>query len=159
MPTPLPTLAELGGCVFGRGINKNGYAQIYYDGKQRAHHRVVWQLLNGPIPKGMHIDHICHNVAIANQMCLGEQYCIHRSCINPDHLRLLTPQENQLEGLRGLRNRKFCGNGHELAVVGIQRRKRGGGKMGDRCKQCFKESQDRANKKMQLKLAELRKYA
>lgn len=137
MPTKLPTLAELGGCIFGRGISKNGYSQIYHKGKQVPHHRLIWEQMHGPIPKGMHIDHICHNVAVAHDMCGGQRNCVHRSCINPAHLRMLTPTENQLEGLRGLRNRVKCGNGHVLAEVGIVVRKRSDGKTGDRCKECY----------------------
>lgn len=137
MPTNLPSLKELGPCVFGSGINKNGYAQIYNKGKQVAHHRLIWEQLNGPIPEGMHIDHICHNVAVAHEMCAGQRNCIHRCCINPTHLRMLTPSENQLEGLRGLRNRVKCAKGHVLAEVGIVVRKRSDGKMGDRCKECY----------------------
>ena len=41
-------------------------------------HRVSWQLKNGKIPEGMTLDHICH---------------VH-NCVNPEHLRLATPQEN-----------------------------------------------------------------
>lgn len=136
MPT-LPSLAELGGCIFGKQITKNGYSQIFHKGKQQAHHRVIFENLFGPIPKGMHIDHICHNVAVANGMCLGERNCIHRSCINPNHLRMLTPRENQLEGLRGLKNRVKCTNGHDLTIDGaIEVRNRPNGKTGQVCREC-----------------------
>lgn len=47
-------------------------------------HRAAWELLVGPIPAGMHVDHICFN----------------RGCVNPDHLRLATPKQN-LENHRG----------------------------------------------------------
>lgn len=141
MPTPtgpLPTLEELGGCEFMRPDNKNGYAHIFYKGKQRKAHRVVWEKAYGEIPKGMHIDHICHNVAIANEMCLGEFKCIHRSCVNINHLRILTPRDNQLEGLRGLKNRAKCSNGHDLTIEGsVIVRNRPEGKTGQLCKECY----------------------
>ena len=41
-------------------------------------HRVAWTALHGPIPAGMVIDHKCFT----------------RACINPDHLRLFTHEEN-----------------------------------------------------------------
>jgi len=135
MPTPLPTFAELGGCIFTRPTNKHGYGAVYYKGKQRKAHRVAWEKVNGPIPEGMHLDHICHNVAIAHGMCLGEAGCIHRSCVSPNHLQVVTPRENQLNGLRGLTNRTHCKNGHSLTPDNIITRDRNG-KPGQLCREC-----------------------
>lgn len=137
MPTPLPTLAELGGCIFTKPQNVHGYNQTMHKGVLKKTHRLVWEQHYGEIPKGMHIDHICHNVAVANEMCLGNAGCIHRSCININHLRVVTPSENQLAGLRGLRNRKKCGNGHDLTLEGaIETRNRPEGKTGQVCREC-----------------------
>lgn len=150
MPTPLPTLKELGGCIFGRPTNRHGYASVYYKGKQRKAHRVAWEKANGPIPEGYHIDHICHNVAIAYEMCLGELRCIHRSCINPNHLQAVTPRENQLNGLRGLTNRVKCNNGHDLTPDNIITRDRNG-KPGQLCKQCHAINSKRAHQRFLAK--------
>jgi hypothetical protein len=136
MPTNLPTLTELGPCTFAKPSNKHGYAQVYYNGRQRKAHRVAYEIANGPIAEGMQIDHICHNVAVANEMCLGNEGCIHRSCVNPAHLEAVTLTENQLRGLRGLRNRVKCTNGHDLSQVGISTRTRNNGKTGELCSEC-----------------------
>lgn len=42
-------------------------------------HRYAWEEVNGPIPEGLLVDHVCHE----------------RRCINPAHLRLVTPRQNQ----------------------------------------------------------------
>ena len=41
-------------------------------------HRLSWVMKNGEIPEGMLVDHKCHNTL----------------CVNPAHLRLVTPKQN-----------------------------------------------------------------
>jgi hypothetical protein len=55
-----------------------GYARLVLDGVRREGHRVSYEMANGPIPAGFHIDHMCHV----------------RSCVNPEHLRAVTPKQN-----------------------------------------------------------------
>jgi len=54
------------------------YGQIGVGAVPLLAHRVSYELHVGPIPDGMHIDHICRNT----------------HCVNPDHLRLATPAQN-----------------------------------------------------------------
>ena len=80
-----------------------GYGQLYYDGRYYLAHRLMWERANGPIPKGLVVDHICRN----------------RACCNPAHLRIVTRQVNVTENVVGarwqkLKARTHCKHGHEF---------------------------------------------
>ena len=69
------------GCIeWLRAKDADGYGRVHHRGQMRLVYRVAWELENGPIPKGMVIDHLCHNPA----------------CFNVEHLRLATVSENGL---------------------------------------------------------------
>ena len=62
--------------------NEKGYGMISYDGKTSSKaHRVMWEREYGKIPDGLHVLHICDNP----------------SCVNPNHLRLGTHQDNMID--------------------------------------------------------------
>ncbi len=65
----------------------DGYCRIHFHGIDTRVHRVVYMLLNGDIPEGMVVRHICD----------------HPDCINPEHLILGTQADNA-------KDRKMHGN-------------------------------------------------
>lgn len=72
---PCPTT----GCWLWMGSGTTGgYGRAHINGRASGSHRIFWSMVNGTIPKGMHMDHICRTPA----------------CVNPDHLRPVTPGEN-----------------------------------------------------------------
>jgi hypothetical protein len=84
-----------GGCWVWRGmVNKDGYGRIRAYGKRVFTHRVAYELLVGPIPEGLTIDHICG----------------HHRCLCPDHLEPTTGVENVLRG--GNSAKTHCIHGH-----------------------------------------------
>lgn len=93
-------------------------------GDNRAH-RVSYQLFKGPIPSGMEIDHLCHT---NDPSCRADEKCLHRRCINPDHLEAVTRATNQRRG-RGFAGLKFqqtsCVHGHPFDEVNTWISKRG----------------------------------
>lgn len=72
-----------------------GYGQISMPGRSPAEaHRVVYELLVGPVPKGLELDHLCRN----------------HSCVNPAHLEAVTHQVNMSR--MQVRVRTHCPQGH-----------------------------------------------
>ncbi len=61
---------------------KTGYGRLLVDGGMVGAHRIAYQLLVGPIPEGLDLDHLCRN----------------KACVNPDHLEPVTQQENIRRG-------------------------------------------------------------
>jgi hypothetical protein len=73
-----------------------GYHQVRFNGKRWRAHRWAWELINGPIPDGLVIDHLCSN----------------RACVAIDHLRMVTQRENIMAGKHNIDNRTHCNQGH-----------------------------------------------
>jgi hypothetical protein len=100
-----------GGCILRTvGIDRDGYSLIRETaGKTRRAHRVAYELAVGPIPAGLHLDHLCHT---ADASCPGGVACLHRRCVNPYHLEPVTSAENTLRG--GNARKTHCANRHEF---------------------------------------------
>ena len=82
-------------------IDANGYGQFSLDGMNVRAHRVAYELEVGPIPDGLHLDHLCRV----------------RNCVRPAHLEPVTQQENIARGFgaSAINSRKNkCNNGHPL---------------------------------------------
>jgi hypothetical protein len=72
-------------CWIWRGGRKpKGYGNFWVDSQHSvAAHRFAYELLVGPIPPGLHLDHLCRVPW----------------CVNPEHLEPVTVRENLLRGL------------------------------------------------------------
>lgn len=96
VPCPVPDLP--GPCwQWARGHNGKGYGQFSYKGKQWLTHRLSYELLDGPIPAGLQLDHLCRNPG----------------CLNPQHLEPVTNLENALRGVRATKT--HCIRNHPLS--------------------------------------------
>lgn len=97
--------------LWEKSVRSTGYGNSFVDGKNKAPHIVAWEIFYGPVPKGMHLDHTCHNEAAAKGEC-DSKNCIHRRCYNPNHLRVVTPSENTKAGLHSVDVKASCPKGH-----------------------------------------------
>lgn len=97
------TIDPATGCWLWHGaIGGTGYAHARIDGRTQPVHRVIYELLVGPIPSGLQIDHLCRV----------------RHCVNPDHLEPVTHAENWRRGEGGAPQQQaamtHCMYGHPL---------------------------------------------
>lgn len=103
---PIPEYRpDLGPCWIWQGSTVgDGYGNIGTGGKfgPRARaHRVSYELIKGPIPDGLTLDHLCRV----------------RACCNPDHLEPVTLEENKRRGfsppaINARRDHTKCIHGH-----------------------------------------------
>lgn len=104
--------------------NGYGYGQIKRTPKNCLAHRVVYELLVGPIPDGLTLDHLCRN----------------RRCVRPAHLEPVSPVENVLRGDgRSARNTRVseCPQGHPFDDANTYRYKDGRSRG---CKECRRDA-------------------
>lgn len=65
-------------------VRSDGYANFMgHNGAPGYAHRFSYELARGPVPPGLHLDHLCRV----------------RHCVNPDHLEAVTPRVNTLRGV------------------------------------------------------------
>jgi hypothetical protein len=88
-------------------------------------HRFSYERHRGKIPDGMQIDHLCRM----------------RCCVNPDHLEIVTYDENTRRGFR--KTKTHCIHGHSLADAYIFRGWR-------HCRECRRQEKRSAYRKRKI---------
>lgn len=80
----------------------DGYGQFWLKPRKVRAHRFAYELLVGPIPEGMVLDHLCRR----------------RDCVNPEHLEPVTNRQNLMRGI-GISSRNAraikCIHGHPFS--------------------------------------------
>lgn len=105
----LNRLVSADNCWLITANESTGYHRVKHDGNRMMTHRAVYELLAGPIPEGLQLDHLCRN----------------RNCINPDHLEPVTIAQNLLRSNLTIasqnKSKTHCKNGHEFTEQNIYR--------------------------------------
>jgi hypothetical protein len=83
------------GCWWWLKALSGGYGQGWDGEQSTGAHRLMYKRLRGPIPQGMTLDHLCHTRDLS---CPGGESCLHRRCVNPDHLEVVPLATNLLRG-------------------------------------------------------------
>jgi hypothetical protein len=95
-------------------IASNDYGIISIRGTRFYAHRWSYEYHVGPIPEGMHVDHLC----------------MVKACVNPAHLEAVTPAENTRRASKvlGPWATGLCQRGHDITnPSNVYRRPDGGG--------------------------------
>lgn len=83
-------------------IDRAGYGRVRNRLGTCLAHRIAYELLIGPIPAGLVLDHLCKNT----------------TCVNPDHLEPVTDAENRRRGdWIAANTTTHCQRGHALDAV------------------------------------------
>jgi hypothetical protein len=109
---------ESGCWLWIASIRKDGYARFQVDGEARLGHRFAYEFVNGPVPPGLELDHLCRV----------------RRCVNPAHLEPVTRRVNVLRGESpaAVHARKTaCPNGHPYDMTNTNGARK--------CRQCIRE--------------------
>lgn len=72
------------------------YGSVFVDGRPVGAHRFSYEAFVGPIPDGLHLDHLCRT----------------RSCVNPQHLEPVTLAENNRRAPSANGAKTHCRNNH-----------------------------------------------
>lgn len=83
--------STLGCHLWTAALGDDGYGVFSWNGKLQRAHRAVLMLKGIDIPEGMVVDHLCGV----------------RHCCNPDHLEVITQQENVIRGKEAAKRGRY----------------------------------------------------
>lgn len=111
---------EASGCWIWTGaVSSSGYGSVGVHGKNICCHRFSYEMRHGKIPQKLQIDHLCRV----------------KLCVNPEHLEVVTKEENNRRGFSpsAINIRKsFCPKGHPYYGSNLRLKKCGGRE----CREC-----------------------
>jgi len=127
-------------------LGPGGYGRVWLRNAEWQVHKMIYELLVGPIPAGCILHHRCKN----------------RRCCNPAHLKVVTQAEHlEIDPVHHVRRPRpepsvpRCRKGHELTDANVLLR-RDHGKLVRSCRACAEAALRRKNERRRLRRAALR---
>lgn len=93
-------------------VSPAGYGYLTHQGQSLRAHRFAYELVNGPVPDGLVLDHLCRV----------------RRCVNPAHLEAVTQRVNLMRSPATRAARRLlstCARGHEFDAANTYTRRNG----------------------------------
>ncbi len=113
-------------------LDKQGYGRFFPTRKKNVRaHRFAYEMLVGPVPEGLQLDHLCRV----------------RHCVNPDHLEPVTSRENTMRGTNQVvakARQTHCINGHPFDANNTYKHSDGR----RQCRACRNRSRDERRRKV-----------
>ena len=138
------------GCWFWTGATARGYGVVRRFGVVRGAHRVAFLLENGYLPPRPSYHHKRHLKAL-----VLDHLCRNRACCNPDHLQVVTMEENKRRGYAHKKSRPpktHCKRGHPLSGDNLYINPANGGRV---CRACRVIRQRRYSEMRRAKRADV----
>src|SRR3990167_2215457 len=114
------------GCWLWTGhISHYRYGMVGYQKKRHSAHRLLYELLVGPVPAGLDLDHLCRV----------------RSCVNPAHLEPVDRRTNLLRGVgfpARYARQTVCKSCHAYTNGNMTAARKKGRVVGRACKACWR---------------------
>jgi hypothetical protein len=111
--------------------DRAGYGRLLVGKSAGLAHRYIYELMIGPVPEGLELDHLCRNT----------------SCVNPAHLEPVSHQENCRRG-RQTERKTHCPRGHPYSGDNLYINPNGSQK----CRECHRAVCRRSLNKRKLRV-------
>jgi hypothetical protein len=96
-----------------------GHRVFFTGGVRSTVARVAYVIDHGAdVPAGLEVVHTCHYEAVSRDECAGGDTCLHRGCVNPTHLALVSSAERLRRSLSTSPmpvKKTHCTRGHPLS--------------------------------------------